>query len=122
MDKWLFDPLGLGAWRGAPGVEKAAEEPQKLTLGRQIVFYVTVVLGNFASSFLQSYQAGALWRPNWPGILFALIVGFVLLPGAVDQNKLNGHKEELVQYSMVLTYGMGWQTLIGAAIKAATGS
>jgi hypothetical protein len=50
-----------------------------------------------------------------------MIVGLVLLPGAIDANKLNGEREELVQFAMVFTYGMGWQTLLGAAIQAAAG-
>jgi len=123
MNSWLFDPLKLG---GKPVEEeayaaKAAEVQPRLTLGRQIIFYLTVVFGNLASSFLEAYKVGQLWRPNPAAIIFALIVGFVLLPGAVDQNKLNGQKEELVQYAMVFTYGMGGQTLVSAAIKVATG-
>jgi len=45
-------------------------------------------------------------------------VAMVLLPGAIDANKMNGEREELVQFAMVFTYGMGWQTLLGAAIQA----
>jgi len=120
MNSWLFDPLRLGVRREPPEPTKATEVQEKLTLGRQLAFYFTVVLGNFASSFLEAYQASRSWHPNWMAVVFALVVGFVLLPGAVDQNKLNGQKEELVQYAMVLTYGMGWQTLIGAAITAAS--
>jgi xanthine/uracil permease len=79
------------------------------------------VLGNFASSFLEAYRAGAIWRPSVLAMLFGLIVGMVLLPGATDANKMNGEREELVQFATVFTYGMGWQTLLGAAIQAVSG-
>jgi len=120
MDRWLFNPLRLGVKDGKE-VAKAAESPAPLTLGRQVIFYLTVVFGNVASSFLEAYKVGQLWRPNITAIIFAFVVGFILLPGAVDQSKLNGQKEELVQYAMVFTYGMGGQTLVSAAIRAASG-
>ncbi|MBC7260877.1 MAG: hypothetical protein H5T63_02590 [Chloroflexi bacterium] len=120
MTGWVFNPLQFGVAE-SEGVAKDVEVP-KLTLGRQLALYVTLMLGNIASSFLESYRAGQVWRPNMLSILFAAIVGIVLLPGAIDANKLNGQKEELVQFAMVFTYGMGWQTLLGAAISAATGT
>jgi len=120
MDDWLFDPLRLGVERAEPYAAKG-EEPAKLPLGRQIALYVTVVLGIFASSFLDSYRAGRMWHLDWAALVIALLVGIVLLPGAVDRHKLNGQKEELVQFAVVFTYGMGWQTLLGAAIRAVTG-
>jgi hypothetical protein len=120
MDTWLFNPLRLGVKQAAE-LAKAAEAPPRLTVGRQLVFYMTVVFGNIASSFLEAYKVGQIWHPNITAILFAFVVGFVLLPGAVDQNKLNGQKEELVQYAMVFTYGMGGQTLVSAAIRVASG-
>jgi len=121
VNDWFFNPLRLGIRRAKDYGTKAAEEPIRLTLGRQIALYVTVVLGVFASSFLQNYQAGQGFSLNWPSLLLAVIAGFVLLPGAVDLSKLNGQKEELVQFGTVFTYGMGWQTLLGAAIRAVTG-
>jgi len=120
MDSWLFNPLRFGV-RHATEVAKAAELPPRLTIGRQLIFYLTVVFGNIASSFLEAYKVGQLWHPNITAIVFAFVAGFVLLPGAVDQSKLNGQKEELVQYAMVFTYGMGGQTLVSAAIRAASG-
>jgi hypothetical protein len=100
---------------------RATEGPDKLTLGRQAALYAILVLGNFASSFLEAYRAGQTWHPSLLALLFGMIVGLVLLPGAIDANKLNGEREELVQFAMVFTYGIGWQTLLGAAIQAATG-
>jgi len=120
MKSWFFDPLKLSKTPEA-GVAKTAEATTSLTLARQLVFYFTVVFGNIASSFLEAYKAGQFWHPNLSAIIFAMLTGFILLPGAVDQNRLNGQKEELVQYAMVFTYGMGGQTLVGAAIRAATG-
>jgi hypothetical protein len=120
MNAWLINPLRLGV-KPAAEVAKTADAPPHLTVGRQLVFYLTVVFGNIASSFLEAYKVGQIWHPNITAILFAFVVGFVLLPGAVDQNKLNGQKEELVQYAMVFTYGMGGQTLVSAAIRVASG-
>lgn len=121
MNGWLFNPLRLGVTATERASTRAAEEPRRLTIGRQIALYVTVVLGIFASNILQNYQAGQTLSISWPTPLIALIVGFVLLPGAVDSTKLNGGKEELVQFGTVFTYGMGWQTLLAAAIRAVGG-
>jgi len=120
MNNWLFNPLRLGRGGGEP-LLKDAEEATILPMGRQVALYGTLVFGNIASNFLDAYRSGLPWRPNILSLVFAFIVGIVLLPGAVDTNKLNGQKEELVQFGMVFTYGMGWQTLLGAAIQAAAG-
>lgn len=120
VSNWLVNPFQLGAAKGAE--MRKDEEVPRLTLGRQLALYATLILGNIASSFFESYRAGQPWRPNPLSLLFAAIVGIVLLPGAIDANKLNGQKEELVQFAMVFTYGMGWQSLLGAAISAATGT
>lgn len=122
MNAWFFDPLRLGGRRIEPAISEAGDVQPRLTVGRQIIFYMTVVFGNIASSFLEAYKAGQLWRPSLAVVFFAMVAGFILLPGAVDQSRLNGQKEELVQYAMIFTYGMGGQTLVGAAIRAATGA
>jgi len=118
MDDWLFNPLNLGKKRRDDDLVTAAEGPVHLPLGRQVALYSTLVLGNVASSFLEAYRANQMWRPSVLSIFFGLIVALVLLPGAIDANKMNGEREELVQFAMVFTYGMGWQSLLGAAIQA----
>ena len=122
MNGWLINPLRLGATPEVMTKDASTEASFKLPLNRQMALYGTLVFGNVASSFLESYRASVAWRPSILTLLFALIVGVVLLPGAIDANKLNGQKEELTQFAMVFTYGMGWQTLLGAAIKAAAGA
>ena len=121
MNDWLFNPLRLGTPRGEGAMARAADRPSRLTLGRQLALYATLLLGNLASSFLDAYRAGRIWRPSLLSMLFGLIVGMVLLPGAIDADKLSGEREELVQFAMVFTYGMGWQTLLGSAIQTAVG-
>ena len=121
MNDWVFNPLRLGTRGAERAMTRATEGPTKLTLGRQAALYAILVLGNFASSFLEAYRAGQTWHPSLLALLFGMIVGIVLLPGAIDANKLNGEREELVQFAMVFTYGIGWQTLLGAAIQAAAG-
>jgi hypothetical protein len=119
MDDWLFNPLKLGRRRREGDALRASEGLVALPVGRQVALYSTLVLGNVASSFLEAYRAAQLWRPSLLSIFFGLIVALVLLPGAIDANKMNGEREELVQFAMVFTYGMGWQSLLGAAIQAA---
>lgn len=121
MSAWLINPLRLGTAAELSAEDTQPEAHLRLPLGRQLALYGTLVFGNVASNFLDAYRSGLPWRPNFLSLIFALIVGIVLLPGAIDANKLNGQKEELVQFAMVFTYGMGWQTLLGAAIKAAIG-
>jgi hypothetical protein len=120
MNDWVFNPLRLGTRRTGGGLT-TTEETGPLPLGRQLAVYGTLILGNFASSFLEAYRASQVWRPSLLALFFGLIVGLVLLPGATDANKMNGEREELVQFAMVFTYGMGWQSLLGAAIQAVAG-
>jgi hypothetical protein len=121
MNGWLINPLRLGTAAELRAEDGASDTLLKMTLGRQLALYGTLVFGNVASNFLDAYRSGLPWHPNFLILVFALIVAVVLLPGAIDANKLNGQKEELVQFAMVFTYGMGWQTLLGAAIKAVGG-
>jgi hypothetical protein len=121
MTGWLINPLRLGV--NTPEFSAKESSPVaaiRLPVGRQLALYGTLVFGNFASNFLEAYRSGMPWRPDILSLVFASIVGLVLLPGAIDTSKLNGEKEELVQFAMVFTYGMGWQTLLGAAIQAAS--
>ncbi len=120
MERWFFNPLGFRNTRDEYEA-RVAEQSARLTLGRQLALYLTLTLGNIASSFMGAYQTKMMWRPDVMTLAFAIVAGFVLLPGAVDASKLNGQKEELVQFAMVFTYGMGSQTLVGAAIRAVTG-
>jgi hypothetical protein len=117
MNRWLFDPLRLGGERPR-AYDAELDEEDTLPIGRQIALYVTVVLGIFGSTFLESYQSGQPWKIDWLTMLIALIGGVVLLPGAVDRQKLNGHKEELVQFAVIFAYGMGWQMIVGSTIRA----
>jgi hypothetical protein len=122
MNGWLINPLRLGTRAELKAEEGTSPDALlKMTLGRQMALYGTLVFGNIASNFLDSYRASLPWHPNFLILVFALVVGVVLLPGAIDSNKLNGQKEELVQFAMVFTYGMGWQSLLGSAIKAVGG-
>ena len=121
MNGWLINPLRLGTTAEVTAKDTPSDILLKMTLGRQLALYATLVFGNIASNFLDAYRSGQPWHPNLLTLAFALVVGVVLLPGAIDANKLNGQKEELVQFAMVFTYGMGWQSLLGAAIKAAGG-
>jgi len=122
MTGWLINPFRLGLKTPEVVAKDAAPVAAiRLPIGRQLSLYGTLVFGSVASSFLDAYRSGLPWRPQVFSLLFAFIVGIVLLPGAIDGNKLNGEKEELVQFAMVFTYGMGWQTLLGAAITAASG-
>ena len=121
MNGWLINPLRLGTKAELATKDAGSEMLTKMTLGRQLALYGTLVFGNVASNFLDAYRASQPWRPNLLTLIFAAVVGVVLLPGAIDANKLNGQKEELVQFAMVFTYGMGWQTLLGSAIKAVGG-
>jgi len=121
MNGWLINPLRLGTAAELAAEDAGGEASYRLPLGRQMALYGTLVFGNVASNFLDAYRSGLPWHPSFLAMVFASIVGIVLLPGAIDTNKLNGQKEELVQFATVFTYGMGWQTLLGAAIQAAAG-
>jgi hypothetical protein len=121
MTGWLINPLRLGTAAELRAEDGPSDTLLRMTLGRQLALYGTLVFGNVASNFLDAYRSALPWHPNLLTLAFALVVAIVLLPGAIDANKLNGQKEELVQFAMVFTYGMGWQTLLGAAIQAVGG-
>ena len=116
--RWFLNPLRLqGPARAAASVKKGMP-----IIVWQLIVYIALVVGIAASSFFSGYRAGVTeWEFSWWAALFAVIVGFILLPGIVDSNQPPGIGSILLELSKAFTYGIGWETLLATAIKAVTG-
>ncbi len=84
--------------------------------------YVALALGILIQPFFMAYQQTGAW--NFEGflgrILFALICGVVILP-AVYKNAFDVSKPMILQLATLFVSGMGWQSLLGAALKGVGG-
>ncbi len=84
--------------------------------------YLTLVLGIVVQPFFAIYQQTGQW--NFSGItgrvLFAAIVGIVVFP-AVYKRAFDPDKPLFVQLCAIFALGMGWESLLRTALKAAQG-
>lgn len=84
--------------------------------------YLALVLGIIVQPFLAAYQQLGHWQlTGLPGrTLFALLVGLVVFPG-VYKNAFDPGKPIFVQFCAIFAAGMGWESLLRTAVKAAGG-
>lgn len=81
--------------------------------------YLALILGILIQPFFASFQDTGTW--SFEGItarvLFSLIVGLVIFPG-VYRSSIDPEKPILVQFGVIFTAGLGWETLLAAATQA----
>jgi hypothetical protein len=77
------------------------------------------VLGVLVQPYFQAYQTTGAWV--WNGFanrtVFSLIAGLVILP-AVYRRSFDPETPGVVQFGAIVVAGMGWQSLLPAALKA----
>jgi hypothetical protein len=80
--------------------------------------YLALIAGIVVQPYLSRYMTDAVWTfKGLPGWFFASIfVGLIAFP-AVYKNSLDPEKPVFVQLCVIFATGMGWQTLVGAALK-----
>ncbi|MGA9120467.1 MAG: hypothetical protein WB699_13980 [Bacteroidota bacterium] len=96
----------LSAYRG----------PQAKAGGKQLHWlpqYIALVLGILIQPLLRTFQATHLWDfsgfTSW--ILFSLLVGLIVFPAAY-KSSFEPDKPLFVQFCIILTSGMGWESLV----------
>jgi len=113
---WVFDPLRLE--RGVVAKRKGDTS----VVVWQLVVYAFLVAGIGLSAYFAGYRGGTTeWEFSWGAFAFALIVGFILLPGVVDSSQPPEIGRVLLELSKAFTYGIGWESLIDGIIKAVGG-
>jgi len=82
--------------------------------------YIALTIGVLVQPYFQSYQATGTWQ--WAGFIsripFSLATGLIILPAAYRRSFDPG-TPGAVQFSTILIAGMGWQSLVPTALKAA---
>jgi hypothetical protein len=113
---WVFDPLRLD--RGI----RAKQKGDTSIVVWQLVVYVFLVAGIGLSTYFAGFRGGTTeWEFSPGAFVFALIVGFILLPGVVDSSQPPAMSKVLLELSKAFTYGIGWESLIDGIIKAVSG-
>lgn len=81
--------------------------------------YVALALGILLQPFFAAYQQTGQWAFGavWGRLLFASIVGIVVFP-VVYKNSFDPAKPIFVQFCIIFTAGMGWETLFATALGA----
>ncbi len=82
--------------------------------------YVALVLGIFIEKYWSQYRAtGHVSLAGAPlHLAFALITALILFPGAY-KNTFNPGQSPFVQFCVIFTTGIGWQSVINNAVQPA---
>jgi hypothetical protein len=80
--------------------------------------YVVLLLGIIIQPFFAAYRARGEWdlTVEWGWVAFAAVVGVVVFP-AVYRNAFNPDKPLFVQLCAIFTAGLGWESLLGTALR-----
>jgi hypothetical protein len=80
--------------------------------------YVALIVGIVVQPYLLRYMSGGVWDlKGFIGWLVASIFIAIMAFPAVYKNSLDPDKPLVVQLCVIFATGMGWQTLVGAALN-----
>ncbi|MFN2492355.1 MAG: hypothetical protein ABR501_05665 [Pyrinomonadaceae bacterium] len=82
--------------------------------------YIALVLGVIVQPFLAAYQQSGSWHVTGLAgrIVFAAITGLIVFP-AVYRRAFDPEKPIFVQFCTIFAAGLGWESLLRSAVKAA---
>ena len=82
--------------------------------------YLALLLGIVVQPFIQGYMATGTWsaRGFWGWVLASVIIALMAFP-AVYKNSFDPGKPVAVQFAIIFSSGMGWQSIVGASLKVA---
>jgi hypothetical protein len=81
--------------------------------------YAALIAGIVGQPYLLRYMSGGVWDlKGFVGWLVASVFIAVMAFPAVYKNSLDPEKPLFVQLCVIFATGMGWQTLVGSALKA----
>ena len=80
--------------------------------------WFVLLLGIVIQPFFTSYKETGdfAWNYDWKFLLFAIIVAFVAFPG-IYRKAFDSDQPKWIQVIPIFTAGLGWQTLVDAAIN-----
>ena len=102
----------------AEGVAAKAEQRTLSAWPQWLVLYAGVLIQPFFDGYKQTHHWQ--WQGFWGWVLFACITAFLAFP-AVYRNSFDGDKPLPVLLAPIFAAGIGWQSVIGTVLKAATG-
>lgn len=81
--------------------------------------YLALAFGVFLEPFLAHYRVQGTWdfTGGWGRVFFAAIVAFAIFP-QIYKTVVTEQRPRWVQLGPIFTAGLGWQTLMGTALKA----
>jgi hypothetical protein len=107
-------------------VERLSESG-RLTLGRKPRLtawpqWLTLFAGVLIQPFFRQYQLSLHWHWEgfWGWALFALVTTVLIFP-AVYRTAFDDEKPVVVLLAPIFAAGLGWESLLATAVKAATG-
>src|SRR5262249_48056120 len=85
--------------------------------------YLAVLAGIIAQPFIQRYMSSGVWdlKGFWGWLTASVIIAVVAFPGVYKQS-FDVEKPLPVQLAVIFATGMGWQSLVGAAVKGLQGT
>lgn len=83
-----------------------------------LVLYAGVLIQPFLDGYKQTHHWQ--WQGFWGWVLFACITAFLAFP-AVYKSSFDGDKPLAVLLGPIFAAGIGWQSVIGTVLEAATG-
>ncbi|MBO6606405.1 hypothetical protein [Psychroserpens sp.] len=103
---------------GSNNLESVATPKSKPSSGLQ---WLTLFIGIVIQPFFSTYKATGTFNfaeaySDWYFLVFAVIVAFIAFPG-IYKTAFDSDKPNWIQLIPVFTAGLGWQTLVDAAIK-----
>jgi hypothetical protein len=83
--------------------------------------WVALLLGVLIQPFFQGFRTTGHWSfaSSWGWVLFALIASFILFP-AIYRRAFDAGKPVIVLLAPIFTAGLGWESMLGTILKAAT--
>jgi hypothetical protein len=82
--------------------------------------WIALFLGVLIQPSFQAFRETGQWAfASWEWALFALITAFIIFP-SVYRSAFDGSKPVVVLIGPIFVAGLGWQSLVGTILKAAT--
>jgi len=84
--------------------------------------YVAFVLGVIVQPFMTKFRVSGIWDVTFQALIgwtvFAVLVGLAVFP-AVYRRSFDAEHPAFVQFCSLFSTGLGWESLLSAAAKAA---
>ena len=100
----------------AQGVSAGTSQPISW-VPQWFALYLGILIQPFFDGYKQTHHWQ--WQGFWGWTLFACVTALIVFP-AVYRNSFDGNKPLIVLFGSIFAAGIGWQSLIGTVLEAAT--